>query len=107
MQEISYPNTMMVNYIHKIPNNYFMLHNIRGRRIETLYISKATVSSAVAEHVAKTNHVTGWDEAKLIAKESHRKTRDLSNIYGQLISIPPSTFGSKQYKKAESRGQSV
>ena len=70
--------------------------------------------SAVAEHVAETNHVTGWDEAKIIDKEGNRKTREmkeaiwirrkrksvhnkdegayyLSNIYDQLISIPPST----------------
>ena len=69
--------------------------------------------SAVAEHVAETNHVTGWDEAKIIDRESHRKTRELKesiwirrkrmsvynkddsayhlhNIYDQLPTVPSS-----------------
>ena len=31
--------------------------------------------SPVAEHVALSNHVIGWDDAKLIDKETHKTTR--------------------------------
>ena len=37
--------------------------------------------SAVAEHVAETNHVTGWEEAKIFDRESHRKTRELKEFF--------------------------
>ena len=37
--------------------------------------SKETHKSAIAEHVATTNHVIGWEEAKLIDQEADKTTR--------------------------------
>ena len=82
--------------------------------------------SAVTEHVAATNHVIGWEEAKVIDKEAHKTTRwlkeaiwirrrgkstlnkdegayQLNNIYDKVISLPPSTSGGSHYKKRVKR----
>ena len=81
--------------------------------------------SPVAEHVAHSNYVIGWDDSKLIDKEPHKTTRwlkeaiwikrggignatmnksegsyQLNSIYDQLLSPrPPSTSGGRRYKK--------
>jgi hypothetical protein len=87
--------------------------------------------SAITEHVAATNHVIGWEEAKVIDKEAHKTTRwlkeaiwirrrgkktlnkdegayQLNNIYDQMISSrPPSTSGGRHRKKPAMRSDVI
>ena len=43
-------------------------------------VAAKTNKSAITAHVAKENHVIDWSGAKILDKESHRKTRQLNEL---------------------------